>query len=427
MSQLTQLSDFSAEVFTDIAAADTRSREAGLGGVDVNRWLEQQAEEGSIASSLVSNREETVKRFGKPLSPIRQIMAASGIQFLGKDSASAAVFFPRAGNSMYKKGAEFLMHALAGEIFSGVIQGSGIEHEIMAAQGSFGTTTSAVGDVLYPTELRRNIVDETINPFDNPNTVRLADLVSSGTTIQGDSYKQPVLENQDIEYYEFGRVAEFGEIPLYIVELAERNVRVYKRGGGFGYSYEVARRQSINQFAIVVMWFALAKEAQLIKDAITIMLNGDGNANSGAVDFAGVASPTIQNWREYMRSIEYDYSMGFNYAMGDPTEVNIIDALRYPVVNLEMTPDQREMYRTGNLRTPGGQILRQAVKGSVLDSSQKTLFWNSSRALEQATEAGSVIQEAERMVRTQQEAVYMTYNTGFSKLNRNSVHSYTRA
>ena len=397
-----------AGIYADAKRSDAAH---GLRYTNLNAHLLAMAEQGDFEDGLI--REDLL---AQGVSPVRQLLAHSGVRLGGLRASSCGAFFRQASD--YVPGADVLLPALAQEMFESALG-------LQANDLSFQTRPGVAGDTVYATEIRP-FVDQRLQIPEN--TVSVEDLVSVTFGIDGDSYKTAqVKQNQRGPQNEFGRVAEAAEFPLYSITTSDRIVRVYKYGGRINWSYEVARRMRINQLQILLTELAFAEDVRRRKAALEVAVNGDGNGNGVMLSPTVPAAYSIQNIDEFGMDTAYNSSLGLNMYAGDLTEVKNVRALRYnPNGQVVLNPDQLAMY-SAMYQMPDGSPLKLSPKGSILDGSKLLLGWNTARGLEQVIENGSQIEETEKIIANQTNQMVMSINIGYGKPYDNSFQALSHA
>lgn len=396
-----------AGLYTDAAKNEAAH---GLAYVNINAHLAAMAANGDFEDGLI--REDLL---AAGVSPVRQLLHASGITLGGLRASSCGVFFR--GSSEYVPGADILAPALAQEMFEAAL---GLP-TFNAGDLSFTSNPGASGDTLYPVDVRPGTDQRLPLPG---NIVSTDELVSVTFGIDSDGYKTArVTADQRGTQNEMNRVAEGADLPLYSISTSDRTVRIYKRGGRIKWTYEAMRRQRINQLQLLIEEIAFSEDLKRRKDALAVAVNGDGNGNGMIVAGTSPAAWTIQNLDEWALDVAYNSSLGLNRVVGDLTEVKSVRALRYsPNSGVVLNPEQLAMY-SAQYQMPDGTPLRLAPKGSVLEGAKTLLAWNTARGLEQVVENGSQIQEQERNIQNQTQQMTMSINLGYGKPSDNSFQA----
>lgn len=402
IKRLAQLDD---GIYQDAASPDTQHNRAY---VNVNLHLAELARKGDLAEDLY---DPALRVNGQAVSPVRQMLVNSGIVLDGPNASVVGAFTP--GHSDYVRGADVLFAALTQEMFEDSMG-------IRSSDLSFSTNPSAPGDVEYPLQLR-GLVDQREGVAEE--LVSLDDLVDTTTGVDGDGYRSAQITEPNYDSYGFSRVAEASDMPLYTIESSDRQVNVFKRGGRVRATYEALRRLRLPLLQLTFDTIAEGERRARIKEALEVMVNGDGNGNGYELSSTTPADWTIQAVDEYRLRLAIR-GRSIRLYVGDLNEVLRLLALRYPVANQSLTPDQLAMYGA-DMRAPDGRRMRVAPEGSILDGSKTLLAVT--RGLERVVENGSQIQETQKFIRNQTQEWTMSINEGFAKPFAHSVQAIRRA
>ncbi len=389
-------------------AAQGPDAQHGRTYVNVNMYLHELARKGDIAGDLY---DPELRVNGQAVSPVRQILVNSGVRLDGPSASTVGAFQP--GRPEYVAGADVLFAALTQEMFEssmGVSRSSDL---------SFSTNPSAPGDVEYPlvlrgaTDQRDDVASELVS---------LDDLVDTTTGVDGDGYRSAQITEPDYDTYTLSRTAEASDMPLYTITASDRQVNVFKRGGRVATSYEVLRRLKLPLLQLTFDTIAEGERRARVKEALEVAVNGDGNGNGYVLSDTTPADWSIQAIDEFRLRLAVK-GRGIRLYVGDLAEVLRVLALRYPVANQNLTPDQLAMYGA-DMRAPDGRRMRVAPEGSILDGSKMLLAI--ARGLERVIENGSQIQETQKFIRNQTQEWTMSINEGFAKPFANSVQAIRR-
>ena len=136
----------------------------------------------------------------------------------------------------------------------------------------FSTMDSAV---LFPEYIAR-----TVRQGMEENDI-LPDIVATTTVIDGMDYRS-IFSNPDDVDKELKNVAEGDEIPTTEIKCKDHLVTLSKRGRMLVASYEALRFQKLDLFGVMLRQIGAYIQKQQLKDAVSIIINGDGNDNAAA-------------------------------------------------------------------------------------------------------------------------------------------------
>lgn len=200
-------------------------------------------------------------------------------------------------------------------------------------------------------------------------------------------------------------VEEGAVIPETVVKTQDKLVKLKKRGRMLVASYEAIRFQRLDLFTVTLRQIGAYIAKTQLKDAIDVLMNGDGNDN------AITTSATAVNGK-------LDYADLINFWNSfDPYNLGAIVAspkMAAEILGMEQFRDAAaglNFHGTGKMITPfGAELLKSsAVDENVLIGLDNTC------ALEQV-QAGGVMTEFDKLIDRQLERAAITSISGFSKI-----------
>lgn len=287
----------------------------------------------------------------------------------------------------------------------------------------FGMSEDVVGGLVRPYTDKPGVYEQALTPG-----IRLADVVSLTTPIQGTDYRSSYLVEPAVAGVRWSRIAEKADIPRSTIGLAEHTIRLLKYGRGIEMSYEAARRIRVDKIALWLSRSALQVEADRVAQAIDIMINGDGNASTAATAYTqgGLdtgTTLTVKAWLAFKAKWKPPYRMNFVFAR--ETELLNLQLLQFPNNN----PFLWQMQTQGGF---GSISPMQDINGGVVqygqtDAVPATVYMgvDARLAIERITEIGSDIQETTRFIERQTELLTFTENDGFGVIDNNAVKTLT--
>ena len=144
----------------------------------------------------------------------------------------------------------------------------------------FATSDSAV---LFPEYIAR-----TVRQGMDENDI-LPSIVATTTVIDAMDYRSIYSDMADADK-ELKDVAEGAAIPTTEIKTKEHLVSLSKQGRMLVASYEAIRFQKLDLFGVMLRQIGSYIQKQQLKDAVNVIMNGDGNSNPAAVYTVG-ASP----------------------------------------------------------------------------------------------------------------------------------------
>lgn len=232
----------------------------------------------------------------------------------------------------------------------------------------------------------------------------LPNIVATVTDIDGMDYRSIVsAPSEDDKSLKV--VAEGAKIPQTVVKTRENLVKLHKRGRMLVASYEALRFQRLDLFTVTLNQIGAYIARAQLKDAIDVLLNGDGNDNA-----AGVVSAASSG------SVQYTDLLKLWSALS-PYELNTILAPTeemQKILALSQMQDSNaglDFQGTGRMITPMGATLLHAPEME----SGKIIGLDRNCALEMV-QAGGVVTDYDKLIDRQLERAAITCTAGFSKI-----------
>ncbi len=265
----------------------------------------------------------------------------------------------------------------------------------------FRTMDSAV---LFPEYIAR-----TVRQGMEENDI-LPSIVATTTVIDAMDYRSiySIPEESDLELQS---VAEGGSIPTTEVQTKENLVSLSKRGRMLVASYEAIRFQKLDLFGVMLRQIGSYIQKQQLADAVSVLINGDGNDNAapafsvGTAPIGGTAG-----------ALTYDRLVEF-WGQFDPYTMNTILCSTPTMTQMLKIPELQNpqaglnFQGTGSFGTPlGAQLLRTST---VADG--KLIGLDNRYALE-LVRAGDVLVEYDKLIDQQLERAAITSISGFAKI-----------
>ncbi|QNL43717.1 phage major capsid protein [Oscillibacter hominis] len=265
----------------------------------------------------------------------------------------------------------------------------------------FHTTDSAV---LFPEfvsrVVRQGMESENILPS----------ITATVTNFDGMDYRSiasvPTEEEKSLR-----RVEEGSEIPTTSIRTQENLVRLHKRGRMLVASYEAIRFQRLDLFSVTLRQIGAYIARMHLEDAISVILNGDGN-NNAAKSFAVGTKPIGGT----AGTLSYDALLDF-WAQFDPYALNtMLVADDVMLAMLKLSEFQNPLtglnfQGTGTLTSPlGAKLLRTSAMPAG-----KMIGMDKNYALEMIN-GSDVTVEYDKLIDRQLERAAITSISGFAKL-----------
>ena len=265
----------------------------------------------------------------------------------------------------------------------------------------FRTMDSAV---LFPEYIAR-----TVRQGMEENDI-LPAITATTTVIDAMDYRS-IYSNPTDADKELKDVAEGGEIPSTEVKTKEHLVSLRKRGRMLIASYEALRFQKLDLFSVMLRQIGAYMQKQLLKDAVNVIIDGDGNENA-AIAYSVGSSPISGT----SGKLEYNQLVEF-WAQFDPYTMNTLLCSTPTMTAMLKIPELQNpltglnFQGTGKLSTPLGA---QLCRSSVVDDNV-IIGLDNRYALEQVR-AGDVMVEFDKIIDRQLERAAISTISGFAKI-----------
>ncbi len=232
----------------------------------------------------------------------------------------------------------------------------------------------------------------------------LPNIVAAVTKIDGMDYRS-ITSTPSEEDKTLAVVNEGAAIPSTKIKTSENLVKLHKRGRMLVSSYEALRFQRLDLFTVTLNQIGNYIAGAQLKDAVDVLINGDGNSNPCAnIAAAGSGSITYSDLIKLWAGL-------------NPYELNTILA---PTAAMEKLLSMSEMkdanagldfQGSGKMITPLGASLMHTPE----ITGNKIIGLDKNCALEMV-QAGDVITDYDRLIDRQLERATISCITGFAKI-----------
>lgn len=241
----------------------------------------------------------------------------------------------------------------------------------------------------------------------------LSNIVATKTAITGMDYRS-ITSTPSEEDKSLLVVNEGAFIPETKVSTQENLVKLKKRGRMLVSSYEALRYQRLDLFTVTLKQIGAYIARAQLKDAVDVLLNGDGNAN-----------PCEGITAKEAGKLSYSDLVSL-WAALSPYELNTILAPTAAMQKLLETTELKDssagqtFHGTGKMVTPLGANLihTQAIDSDIIIGMDKNC------ALEMVV-AGDVITDYDKLIDRQLERAAITSIAGFAKIYKDAAKKLT--
>lgn len=270
------------------------------------------------------------------------------------------------------------------------------------------------------------VIDDVVQwKYRQDNLESVAPIISQSRTVAGVELITTVINDNPEAYQQFGRIAERGTIPVRKIEGTEHSVRFYKYGGGYEWTYEFARRASIDIMAPYARRMEREIEIGQLATVTQLLINGDPVHAAAPVVSAKTLGSTIG--ATYAKG-KIDWEIFLKWLVARAQAGTPIDTI---VGNYDMHFEWMRMFAKPQLAlgTPQIEALRAAgvnvaeanprfqfninFQVSSAAPAEKLIGFSKADTVEELVETGSDIQESMQAMQNQTVKYVRTKNTGY--------------
>lgn len=270
------------------------------------------------------------------------------------------------------------------------------------------------------------VIDDIVHwKYRQVNIESTAGIVSQTRNVNGVEMLTTVIDDKAEDYQQYGMIAEGARIPVRSIRGSQYSVKFFKFGGGYEWTYEFARRASLDIVAPYAQRLEGEIERGKLAVAVNMLINGDA-----------VYSPaTVTNAKTVSTDIGVSYTRGainwevlLKWLVSRAQNGLPIDTL---VGNWDMAFEWNRMFAKPSIATgiPQIEVLRAAgVKAAEANPSfnfnlnfqvassapaQKLIGFSKADTLEELVETGSDIEESQQAIENQKVKYVKTKNNGY--------------
>ena len=259
----------------------------------------------------------------------------------------------------------------------------------------------------------------------------LEDLLSTTRVIPTTTYKEfwidmvPGQQTQpDLDKYAMSRVSEFGTFPRVKIGWAESAKTLYKRGVQIDMSYEFQREATLDILSIVIDRIMLSQRTSLFKKAISKAINGTATVKTSTLSTditAGQHKVNYESWLKWTASFA-PYTPSTYYCHIN-TALKILMMEKPDVDPIQIMAMLSQGPVTQNIQVSRG-LWKNVVIFPFTDNTipeNFVLTLDKRYALERVIQAGTDLQETERIITQQFSSVVISISDEISKIFDDSI------
>jgi len=307
-----------------------------------------------------------------------------------------------------------------------------------------------ISDIITNTDVANGIRAHTVERFymsDNPDSLVLFPefiarqiravqlqpsifnaLVAMTTGIDRDVYRSFYI-TEDTDEQRMRRVQEGAEVPLAKLTGGDHVINLKKYGRRLEATYETIRHAALDRIAFHIQRLAQQYQIDKAEAGIGIIINGDGNASTGAttvnlsaMDPVAAGSVTGKAWINFM--MEFDEPYRPTVIVAEKDRVTELLVMNVGSANLTMAMLAQLQGSLGSMVLPEPVVGPYSVYGrNLTDLADSVLAIDRANVLEHVTEIGATLTEVDRIISRQFDQIVMTEVSGFAILTTGGVAS----
>lgn len=265
--------------------------------------------------------------------------------------------------------------------------------------------------ILFP-----EFIDRTVREGMEEGNI-LKDIVGTSRKIDAMSYTALYVDDFNEEDIELDDIAEGAEFPETTINLRKQNTQFYKRGRALKISYEALKLASIDVFRLHLRKIGVGIGKQQLRDALYILINGDGNDNAANVLEVGKGviggtsgkltySELVKFYMEFLQVYDVNTALAPKDVL---TDILLMEEFKDPQAGFNYQ-------KTGEMVNPLGS---KWLRADMLDNGV-IIGLDKRYCLEEVTVANTMV-EYDKIINRQLERAVISETKGFNKLYKDSA------
>lgn len=270
------------------------------------------------------------------------------------------------------------------------------------------------------------VIDDVVQwKYRQDNLEQVAPLLSQSRSVAGVEMITTVIDDKSEDYQQYGVIAEGARIPVRSIRASEKSVKFHKFGGGYEWTYEFARRASLDIVAPYAARMQREVEIGQVGVVVGLIVNGDG---------VSAAAPTV-NGSTLASSIGVTHAQGkINWEVllkwlmdrakaGTPVDTLIGNYdMHFEWMRMFAKPSQAEgIPQIESLSKAGVSVARENPRFNMninfqvasAAAAQKLIGISKVDTIEELVETGSDIEESQQAIENQKVKYVRTKNCGY--------------
>lgn len=281
-------------------------------------------------------------------------------------------------------------------------------------------STAGAGEWLLPTfidtRLRETVAGNSMLGYITNSIVGIDGLTALAATLDlvDDAKNKDAAKKKDVN--------EGADLPLARFSLGETGLRLRKRGRAVESTYEAIQYLRVDLFAKAIDAIANDVADQQTGDAITVLINGDGNNNAIglAAETATAGIIVVDDLINSMITFQEKSKLGITTILATDNFFRQLFKMKY---NVEEVPgaESRFVLSTPQFSMQNVNLIHDKRVVNTTGGKERAIILNSDEALIKYVANGSNIRELDKNIRNQTQLGTISEIANFGKFNKNAA------
>ncbi len=255
--------------------------------------------------------------------------------------------------------------------------------------------------------------------------IPLSEIVAAQNGITGKDYRKVFVANSTANQ-RLKRITEGSEFPRVKLTTTDESIQLAKFGVAVEITYESIRRMRINMLRLHLQRIAVQNEADKVTAVLDVIVNGDGTTGSAAavsnlttLDSAAAAGTlTLKGFLAFKMLFQKGITMTTIIAQDAPTLQMLLLTQGSANIPLSSIESGRNLGMLDPIRGEIGTAIRYGWSSDA--PTLKMIGFDRRQAVERVYEVGGTLEEMERFILRQTEAVTVSEVEAYSVIDPNA-------
>ncbi len=302
------------------------------------------------------------------------------------------------------------------------------QRQYRRAQTGMSRRAIASTDFLAGSPMRPYADDTSLIMDDFQPAIPVSEVLAANRGVDTNAFRKMVLTEPTAAAKRLVRVGELAEIPKTQLTVGSELLNMYKFARGLEISDEATRRESLDRIATMVQLMAVQNEIDKLAAIIDVMVNGDEGGSTAATSYnlTALDSTTSVNiltplaWYSFRNKWANPYVM--THVIAQEAPITKLEMLNTGTANMPLAMFPAGMGLAPQLSQINPNLGNTIRFGITSDApANKLLGFDRRAAVERIFEIGAGVQETERYVSRQSEAVFFSDVEGYLVRSKNAA------